>query len=327
MASALNLGLLLSPLVIPRRMAEPNDAALAELVLALHDSDWKVVTQAQRDLARVGAPALAPLCELLDADYRVAWRAAWVLGRLNDRHAVPYLSAKLLELGRQEAGMVDDPQNRRALLMSELAEGLGALNHPEGTKALCVALASPHAIVLKHASAALEGIGSAAVAELCASLGRLPAKGLAAAALLLGKKGDARTVGPLCSVLNHSDWTVRLRATEALGVIAPRYPVLELRAAIPHLERNQRGWNLMQQPLRAASKRTLLRIEAATDHLQHVPLPASSPPSERETLPVPAGSIDNSDLHISHDRYGVPQHSPRVTSMMRLRKWLRQRMH
>lgn len=288
-------------------MAETNGAALDKLLRDLRSEDWKISTQAQHSLARLGTVALLPLCELLEADTAVAWRAAWVLGRIRDPLAVPYLSDKLLRVQKDELNNSGPFSERRALLLAELAEALGTLGDAAGTAALCAALSSPSISVRKHAAAALERIGRGALPVLCASLEQLPAHGLVAVAKFLGKVGDARAVPPLCAVLDHPDWEVRWRATQALGALAPRYPVLALRAAIPHLERNQRGWNWMQEPLRLASKRTLKQVEAATAHLQFVPLPASSPGPDPEQLPLPADAneLQPAESHcVSNDGFG-----------------------
>jgi len=284
-------------------MAEIDDRKLAQALRDLRSDDWKVATQAQHTLAQAGPVALDPLCKLLESDTTVAWRAAWVLGRLKEPRAVPFLASKLLRVRQEEQAEAVLWNERRALLLAELAEALGMLGDAAGTSALCAALSSPSISVHKHAAAALERIGRSALPVLYDSLERLSPRGMASVAIFLGKVGDARAVEPLCSVLDHPDWVVRWRATQALGVLAPRYPVLALRAAIPHLERNQRGWNWTQEPLRLASKRTLKQVEAATAHLQSVPLPASSPGSDREQLPLPAETLEpqSTETHFASD--------------------------
>lgn len=294
-------------------MAE-QDAKLAQLLRDLGSPDWKIATRAQHSLVRVGVAALSPVCELLNADPTIAWRAAWVLGRLKDARAVPFLAQRLLQLQQEEPDEVSRRDDRRALLLAEIAEALGILGDAAGTAALCAALWSPSQGVREHAKGALVRLGRGAVPYLSESLDQLPADSLAAMATLLGKEGDARVIRPLCELLEHEDGLVRLRATEALGIIAPKFPVLELRFAIPHLERSQRFWSWATEPLRGASRRTLHRIESATGHLQSAPLPSSSNPTDPDTLPLPAAMIEEHP-------HGT--HSQQVSWLVRLRTWLR----
>lgn len=295
-------------------MAEHYDAKLAQLLRDLGSPDWKIATRAQQSLVRVGEAALSPLCELLNADPAIAWRAAWVLGRLKDARAVPFLAQRLLQLQQEESHKASHHEDRKVLLLVEIAEALGVLGDAAGTAALCAGLGSKNQSVHMHAKAALTRIGRGVVPHLYACLDQLPPKGLATAVIILGKQGDARAIQPLCAMLEHEDGLVRLRATEALGALALKYPVLELRFAIPHLERSQRSWSWSAAPHRAASRRTLQRIESATGHLQSVPLPSSSAPADPDTLPLPAALIEEHP-HVRHDQ--------QVSWLARLRIWLR----
>lgn len=291
-----------------------HDAKLAQLLRDLGSPDWKIATRAQQALVRVGGAALSPVCELLNADLTIAWRAAWVLGRLKDRRAVPFLAQRLLQLQQEEPDEASLRDNRRVLLLVEIAEALGVLGDAAGSAALCAALGSTNQSVQMHAKAALTRIGRGVVPHLYACLNQLPAKGLAIAVTILGKQGDVRAIQPLCALLDHEDGVVRLRATEALGALAPKYPVLELRFAIPHLERSQRSWSWSAASLRAASRRTLQRIESATGHLQSVPLPSSSAPADPDTLPLPAAMIEEHPLRPD---------GRQMSWLARLRSWLR----
>jgi HEAT repeat protein len=271
-------------------MAEANNSQLARLIQDLRSGDWKVATQAQQSLARLGEEALPPLGELLNDDLTVAWRAAWVLGRLKNRRAVPLLTCRLLQLYAEVGDWPRLLEGRKTLLLSELVEALGMLGDPAGTAAVCAALSSPNQGVRDHAKRAIARFGRGAVPHLCACLGQLSARDLAVVVPFLGAAEDARVVKPLCELLEHEDELVRLRATEVLGLIAPKFPVLELRTAIPYLERQRRRWAWSTVQIQDASRRTLRCIEKVTGHLQDVPLPSVPPSSDRETLPLPAAS-------------------------------------
>lgn len=293
-------------------MTDPTP--LSRLLRDLGSENWKVASEAQQALVRLGEVALFPVVELLNGDDGVAWRAAWVLGRLKDRRAVPFLSERLLQLrGDAQQGWLHHGE-RTALLLAEIAEALGALGDPRGTAALCAALWSPHRGVRRHAHTALKRIGRGAVPQLCASLDQIPVDELAAVVALLGQQGDASVIRPLCGLVEHELFDVRLRAVEALGQLAPRYPVLELRRALPLLEQGQRFWSLTSERYRIACQRTLQQIESATGHLRDVPVPSTSSSTAAEVLPLPSAGA-------SEPVPAAPRR--RLHWLARLRGWLR----
>lgn len=132
----------------------------------------------------------------------------------------------------------------------------------------------------------------------------------------LGEIGDPRAVAPLLAMLKDTEWyvrraaiqalddlgagrpavlpliealkdeeaRVRRRAAEALGEMATRQPFPEMRAALPPLRRLSRA----RPPEGAIFRDALQRIEAATDALKHLPLPAEPPAPAVECLPIPA---------------------------------------
>lgn len=273
-------------------MPEENHAQLNRLIQDLSSEDWKVATQAQQSLVRLGEEALPPLGGLLDDDLTVAWRAAWVLGRLKNRRAVPLLTRRLQRLYAEVGDWPRPLEGRKTLLLAELVEALGLLGDPAGTAAVCSALSSPNQGVREQAKHALTRMGRGVVPHLCACLGQLSAKELAVVVPFLGAAQDDQVVKPLCGLLAHDDELVRLRATEVLGLIAPKYPVLELRAAIPYLERQQRRWAWSTVEIQGASRRTLRSIQRVTRHLQDIPLPSEPPAPDLESLPLPATAAD-----------------------------------
>lgn len=300
-------------------MAEANNPQLARLLQDLRSEDWKVATQAQQSLVRLGEEALPPLGELLNAELTLAWRAAWVLGRLKNRRAVPLLCQRLLQLLAEEEDRTRLLVGRKTLLLGELVEALGIVGDPAGTLAVCAALSSGNQGVRDQAKRAIARFGRGAVPYLCACLDQLSARELAVVIPFLGAAEDADVVKPLCALLGHDDELVRLRATEVLGVIAPKYPVLELRTAIPYLERRQRRWAWSSVPFQDASRRTLRCIEKVTGHLRDIPLPSVPPAADRETLPLPAASLAGAEVA------GSESSNPRRSSgwLARLRAWLR----
>lgn len=283
------------------------------LLQELGSKDWKVATQAQQSLVRLGSVALLPVCEALARPDAAAWRAAWVLGRMRDRRAVPHLSERLLQLRGRDPKRWKHRGERQALLTAEIAEALGRLGDPRGVEALCAAFWSPNRNVRQHARTALWNLGRGAVPYLCAHLEEIPVDVLASVVNLLSHYGDATAVKPLCGLLEHGDDEVRLGAVWALGHLAPKYPVVELRQAVPILQRGQRPWSLASERYRVACRDTLQKIERATGHLQDVPVPSAASPSV-EGLPLPAsGATELTPLPVEH----------RPGWLARLRRWLR----
>jgi HEAT repeat protein len=275
-----------------------DDARISGLVRQLGSKDWEAASEAQRTLVRVGRPAVPQLCEVLEgADLSVAWRAAWVLGRIWDRRAVvplcrvlrigyshaPYLPVSQSSAGRTAA------RDQHALLRVEVTDALRLLRDPASIGPLCEALEDGYFNVRKNAAKALSEIGPPAAPQLAACVTRLPLDSTIQVIVLLGRMGDEHAIPPLCELLSRSQFPVRLAAVKALGSVAERCHAPELRAAIPELKRMASLWRPVPDELQDCSLVTLRRIETATAALQSVPRPAGAPTSGTENLPRPAG--------------------------------------
>ncbi|HTE18392.1 MAG TPA: HEAT repeat domain-containing protein [Armatimonadota bacterium] len=76
--------------------------------------------------------------------------------------------------------------------------------------------------------------------------------------------------------------------TEALARIAERHPTLELRNVLPDLRAVAADPLQQEKGTRAASRAAADRIDALTEKLQSLPLPASTPAPDVAALPRPA---------------------------------------
>ncbi|MCC2671492.1 MAG: hypothetical protein K0Q72_3963 [Armatimonadetes bacterium] len=297
-----------------------DDDTVEQLILKLRDRNWETATRAQKALVKLGQAAVEPLCEgLLDADVQLAWRAAWVLGRIGDPAAVGPLgevvSPPVGAAPALSAPSLRTYEDRRALLRAEAAEALGWFHHPGVVGPLCRALADPYPTIREKAGKALCSQGPYATGQLCARMLELPPQGAVLAATALAAVGDASAIRPLCTALGDRHWSVKRAAAMALSAIAERHPVSELRAAIPPLRRNLSVWPVSPAELRPATERALRIIEELTHKLQAVPLPASPPEADTASLPRPA------------DAQLLPDGSTYATAAPgwrgRLREWLR----
>lgn len=274
-----------------------DDGRISGLVRQLGSKDWEAASEAQRALVRIGKPAVPLLCEALeDRTASLAWRAAWVLGRIWDRRAVEPLCrvlradypqpASSKARGPDAAGRA--ARDQHAMLRVEVADALRLLHDPASVGPLCGALEDEYFNVRSSAAKALMEIGAPAVPDLAARLNRLPPDSAIQAASLLGSYGDERSIGPLCELLSHGQFPERLAAAKALGLVARRRPAPELRAALPELKRMSSPWRPVPDDLQACCAATYRIIEAATAGIQDVPRPAVAPTASPANLPRPA---------------------------------------
>jgi HEAT repeat protein len=163
--------------------------------------------QAASALVAIGTPAYEPLAKALAAPVWIArTNAAWALGALRDRRAVPLLSRALVDT---------EPNVRK-----RTAWALGALNASEAVPALVEALKDSDAGVREQAAWALGAIDDRrAVDGLIGALGDSVASVRKQAAWALGALGDSRAVQGLMKALKDTDAGVRKQAAWALGAI------------------------------------------------------------------------------------------------------------
>ena len=163
--------------------------------------------QAASALVAIGTPAYDPLAKALSGTAWIArTNAAWALGALGNRRAVPLLSRSL--------GDTEPNVRRRS------AWALGALDASEAVPALVEALKDSDAGVREQAAWALGAISDRrAVDGLIAALGDSVASVRKQAAWALGAISDGRAVQALMKALKDGDAGVRKQAAWALGAI------------------------------------------------------------------------------------------------------------
>ena len=163
--------------------------------------------QAASALVAIGTPAFDPLTKALAGPAWIArGNAAWALGALGNRRAVPLLSRSLADT--------------EANVRKRSAWALGALNASEAVPALVEALKDTDAGVREQAAWALGAIHDRrAVDGLIGALGDGVAAVRKQAAWALGALGDSRAVQALMKTLKDSDAGVRKQAAWALGAI------------------------------------------------------------------------------------------------------------
>lgn len=163
--------------------------------------------QAASALVAIGTPAYDGLTRALAGQAWIArTNAAWALGALGNRRAVPLLSRSLADT--------------EASVRKRSAWALGALDASEAVPALVEALKDSDAGVREQAAWALGAIGDRrAVDGLVAALGDSIAPVRKQAAWALGAIGDNRAVQGLMKGLKDADAGVRRQSAWALGAI------------------------------------------------------------------------------------------------------------
>jgi HEAT repeat protein len=163
--------------------------------------------QAASALVAIGTPAFDPLTKALSAPVWIARsNAAWALGALGNRKAVPVLSRSLSDT---------EPNVRK-----RGAWALGALDASEAVPALVEALKDSDAGVREQAAWALGAISDRrAVDGLIGALSDSVAAVRKQAAWALGAISDSRAVQALMKALKDTDAGVRKQAAWALGAI------------------------------------------------------------------------------------------------------------
>jgi len=163
--------------------------------------------QAASALVAIGTPAFEPLTRALAGNAWIArTNAAWALGALGNRRAVPLLSRTLADT--------------EANVRKRSAWALGALDASEAVPALVEALKDSDAGVREQAAWALGAIDDRrAVDGLIAALGDSVAAVRKQAAWALGAIGDNRAVQALMKGLKDPDAGVRKQSAWALGAI------------------------------------------------------------------------------------------------------------
>ena len=164
--------------------------------------------EAARALVRVGVASFEPLSKALTAAAPTARRnAAWALGALDDRRAVPLLVASL--------------KDTDAAVREQASWALGALDDTRAVQPLMAALRDLSPAVRRQSAWALGAIDDAAAVDaLVATLKDSDGRVREQAAWALGAIGDRRASSGLSTALADSEARVRRQAAWAIGAIA-----------------------------------------------------------------------------------------------------------
>jgi HEAT repeat protein len=182
--------------------------AVPRLVATLTHPDADIGFAAEEALLKIGPMATGRLTASLDPRQPASSaRVAEVLGRLGDPDAVPALITAI------------SPPFPEGVNIAAVA-ALGQLGDARAAAPLVAALADRRSIVPYTATAALLGIGQAAVPPLIERLDDTDPDVAGMAAETLGRLGDARAVAPLVARLgDRENDAVRMTAATALGRI------------------------------------------------------------------------------------------------------------
>ena len=232
-------------------------------------------SQAARDMPQFGAKAVEPLCLTLSSSSRPERAiAAESLGHIGDARAVETLCAAL----------GDKDLNVRLAA----AEALGRIGDERAVQPLLKAMQTCF-------------VGQSARKQLVVGLVVIPLF-VVAGFMGLAAVGAAGAFGGLGSFIYHY-YNGRRQISKfcqaiatALSQIAERNPSPELRVILPDLKAIAADVLQQDRQTRAASRQAAQRIEALTEQLKNLPLPASAPPPDAATLPriadAPAPNVE-----------------------------------
>lgn len=175
-----------------------------------HRNEKDVTTpgeEAAAALVTVGSRAFTPVLQALRSPAWVARRnAAWALGALDDRRAVP--------------GLIEALKDREAAVRTRVAWALGAIDDSEAVPALIAALGDTDAGVRHQAAWALGAVDDRrAVPSLVRALSDQSSGVREQAAWALGAIGDSEALPSLLPALKDADPRVRRQAAWAIGAI------------------------------------------------------------------------------------------------------------
>lgn len=181
-----------------------GNRSITHLIEHLSDPDPVVQHAAAESLEKLKPMSVMPLVAALhSADSNRVWRAAAVLGNINDPRAVGPLSA-LLAHGSDTVRM-------------ETVIALGKIKSPEVLEPLVFALGDTLAAVAAKASEGLVQYGAVSMDLLLSALSKGDPARTVHAAFTLGRIGDKRALDPLIGLLQSPLPEVQSAAAAALG--------------------------------------------------------------------------------------------------------------
>ena len=238
---------------------------------------------AARALGLIGAPEAGPaLLTLLRTMRERPGAATWeetalALGAIGCREAVPDLCAALSDPVFQFRGAA--------------AQALGQIGDPQATPALCRALGDPEHRVAAHAAGALgRNRDPEALAALQQAASSPNPEVRVEVIRALTEFGGDDAIDVLTRALEDAAEDVRIGAARGLGAIAERSPVarLRLRSALPVLRRLAAPLTPERHDVKQACRSALQQIEASTEAIKGLPVPAEPAAPSADTLPRPA---------------------------------------
>ena len=296
------------------RIPDPGAAPL--LLTALADQDPWIRKQAIEGVAKAPGPQVARgLCRAVkDADSTVRQLAAPVLGPRRDAAAVPPLCESLWdvslnvraaairalgEIGNVAAipALLERLNDPTSLVRREAAWALGALEALPAVRPLCRVLTSRDLQLRQRAVEALVAIGdehqsvALLVAEALCDAGE---RERAAHVEVLVRIG-VESVPAACELLRATRPPIRWLAADILRRLAEEAPSPQLREALPALRREAGAFSGNSERTRQEYRRALQAIEAATQELQHLPVPSTAPAPSLHELPLPAAEEESAE--------------------------------
>ena len=237
---------------------------------------------AARALGLIGAPEAGPALLTLLRTMRerpgaATWEeAALALGAIGCRDAVPDLCAALSDPVFQFRGAA--------------AQALGQIGDPQATPALCRALGDPERRVAVRAAGALgRNRDPEALAALQQAASSPNPEVRVEVIQALTEFGGDEAIDVLTRALEDAADIVKLAAARGLGTIAERSPVarLRLRGAVPILKRLSAPLTPESSEVKQVCRSALQQIEASTEAIKGLPVPAEPAAPSADTLPRP----------------------------------------
>lgn len=205
---------------------------LAQLVQELRASrDPQARREVIRALIEIGAPAVAPLMEALQARNQGVRRAAVLaLGSLGDARAVLPLLEILQE--KADARVFALESEEEESVRAAAARALGRIGDARALPGLIAVLGDEYGTIRHEASEALIKMGAPAFSALLQALEHPSFEVRQEAARTLGKIGDPAALPALSAALKRASFGTRRAAVEALHALGDVRAVPTLLAAL-----------------------------------------------------------------------------------------------
>jgi HEAT repeat protein len=181
-----------------------RDRAIGELIERLTDPSWTVRRAIVSALARLGDPAIGPLCDVLR------------FHRDDEGRLAAAVDALVASLGHVDDAVLALADSSNAAVVCDVAQILGRRRSTAAMPTLARLAEDPNDNVALAAIEAVGRIGGQAAIDLLVAAVESRSFFRAFPAIdVLGRTGDPRAVGPLCDLLTEPHYAIE--ATRALG--------------------------------------------------------------------------------------------------------------